>query len=199
MITPNSFFIFFKTPSNFQRINEKNYFLNYSMGPKMADEEILKFQLDKNERNIEEEEEGRPIIVNFEGGGCEEGGSDEDEEDEEINRDYKNISSNSSIEAPSTNVEDCYTSALNNLVGDNEEDNEGNNSRHYFGNYTRYLVMFITTMCLSMSMANSLALNFTVICMHKDSIVNSNLTTGEDSTQKGKNSFPIMTICPILP
>ncbi|CAK5075578.1 unnamed protein product [Meloidogyne enterolobii] len=111
------------------------------MGPKMADEETLKFQLDKNERNIEEEEEGRPIIVNFEGGGCEEGGSDEEEEDEEdVNRDYKNISSNSSIEAPSTNVVDCYTSALNNLVRDNEENNEGNNSRHYFGNYTRYLV-----------------------------------------------------------
>jgi len=105
------------------------------MGPKMADEEILKFKLDKNERNIEEEEEGRPIIVNFEGGGCEEGGSD-DEEDEDVNRDYKNISSNSSIEAPIN----CYTSALNNLVRDNEENNEGNNSRHYFGNYTRYLV-----------------------------------------------------------
>uniref|UniRef100_A0A915N9W8 Major facilitator superfamily (MFS) profile domain-containing protein n=1 Tax=Meloidogyne javanica TaxID=6303 RepID=A0A915N9W8_MELJA len=110
------------------------------MGPKMADEEILKFQLDKNERNIEEEEEGRPIIVNFEGGGCEEGGSD-DEEDEDINRDYKNISSNSSIEAPSTNVVDCYTSALNNLVRDNEENNEGNN-RHYFGNYTLSRPMF---------------------------------------------------------
>nr|CAD2174888.1 unnamed protein product [Meloidogyne enterolobii] len=45
--------------------------------------------------------------------------------------------------------------------------------------------MFITTMCLSMSMANSLALNFTVICMHKDSTINSNLTTDEDYlTQK---------------
>jgi len=60
--------------------------------------------------------------------------------------------------------------------------------------------MFITTMCLSMSMANSLALNFTVICMHKDSIINSNLTTGEDySRQKGKDSFIIMTYCQILP
>jgi len=66
--------------------------------------------------------------------------------------------------------------------------------------FKKLKVMFITTMCLSMSMANSLALNFTVICMHKDSTINSNLTTDEDYlTQKGKNSFPLMTNCQILP
>ncbi|KAL7071924.1 hypothetical protein ACQ4LE_008611 [Meloidogyne hapla] len=143
------------------------------MGPKMADEERIKFQLEKedlNERNGEGEE--TPIVVNFEGGGGE--GSEDDEEED---RDYRNIS-NSSIEAPS-NV-DCYPSALNTLVGDNEA-----NNRHHcqFGNYTRYLVMCITTLCLSMSMANSLALNFTVICMHKEDNKPNNLTT-IDSTKK---------------
>ena len=65
--------------------------------------------------------------------------------------------------------------------------------------FKKLKVMFITTMCLSMSMANSLALNFTVICMHKDSTINSNLTTDEDYlTHKGKNSFPLMTNCQIL-
>ena len=102
------------------------------MSPKMAEEERIKFQLEKedsNEGNIEES----AVVVNFEGGT--EGSDEEEEEEDYIIKDDRNIS-NSSIEAPS-NV-DCYPSALNTLVADNEADN----SRHYcqFGNYTRYLV-----------------------------------------------------------
>uniref|UniRef100_A0A914IC59 Major facilitator superfamily (MFS) profile domain-containing protein n=1 Tax=Globodera rostochiensis TaxID=31243 RepID=A0A914IC59_GLORO len=36
----------------------------------------------------------------------------------------------------------------------------------HFAHSTRYLVLFLTTMCLSIVMSNSVALNFTVICMN---------------------------------
>ncbi|KAI6220301.1 Sodium-dependent phosphate transport protein 1 [Aphelenchoides besseyi] len=42
------------------------------------------------------------------------------------------------------------------------------NSPPVFANRTRHLILVLATACLTMVMANSLALNFTVICMFKD-------------------------------
>lgn len=42
----------------------------------------------------------------------------------------------------------------------------------YFGNYTRFVIMSVSILALVFVMVNSLALNFTVICMYKDNIDN---------------------------
>lgn len=39
---------------------------------------------------------------------------------------------------------------------------------HYFGNSTRFLVLLVSTLCLSLIMGNSLILNITILCMFKE-------------------------------
>ncbi|KAI1713863.1 major facilitator superfamily domain-containing protein [Ditylenchus destructor] len=53
--------------------------------------------------------------------------------------------------------------------GSHEEDNlKEQQSSVYFGNSTRYLVLGLSMLCLSMTMSNSLTLNFTIICMNPE-------------------------------
>lgn len=52
----------------------------------------------------------------------------------------------------------------------------------FFGHKTRMLIMVLSTACLSAIMANSLALNFTVICMVEDQD-NSTTIAGQNSTE----------------
>ncbi|KAL3114190.1 hypothetical protein niasHT_014034 [Heterodera trifolii] len=62
--------------------------------------------------------------------------------------------------------------------GEEEEEEEGTDSADdtasimkaalHFAHSTRYLVLFLTILCLTMAMSNSVALHFTVICMYKD-------------------------------
>lgn len=66
---------------------------------------------------------------------------------------------------------------IRSLVDINEADNEAatNNKNEsgnwkYFGNLTRYVVLTISTLCLSFVLGNALAFNFTVICMTKSTV-----------------------------
>lgn len=68
----------------------------------------------------------------------------------------------------------CLTS--NNLPLNSKSDDHN----LFFGNYTRYVVLLISTMCLSLIMCNSLALNFTIICMMPTSVnINTTILTTE--------------------
>lgn len=50
-------------------------------------------------------------------------------------------------------------------------------NREYFGNYTRFVILLISTVALTMIMGNSLILNFSIICMsEKKTVTTSNET-----------------------
>lgn len=37
----------------------------------------------------------------------------------------------------------------------------------FFGNYTRFVILFISILCLTCMISNSLAMNFSIICINK--------------------------------
>ncbi|KAH7705137.1 Protein F11A5.9 [Aphelenchoides avenae] len=55
----------------------------------------------------------------------------------------------------------------------------------YFGNCTRFYILAISTLCLTLIVGNSLVLNFTTICMVKDApgIGSSGLATNATSVE----------------
>uniref|UniRef100_A0A1I8ANA5 MFS domain-containing protein n=1 Tax=Steinernema glaseri TaxID=37863 RepID=A0A1I8ANA5_9BILA len=53
-----------------------------------------------------------------------------------------------------------------------------------FGNYTRFVVMLLNTLCLTFVMANTLALNFTVLCMAEERVEYDNGTVAYSTNPK---------------
>uniref|UniRef100_A0A7E4W9P6 MFS domain-containing protein n=1 Tax=Panagrellus redivivus TaxID=6233 RepID=A0A7E4W9P6_PANRE len=75
--------------------------------------------------------------------------------------------------------------AANAIVAPEETEMErppriGGRSHFDFGNSTRYVIVFLSLACLTFICANSLTLNFTVICMVKDSVAGNGFELEQD-------------------
>lgn len=62
-------------------------------------------------------------------------------------------------------------------------------SNQTFAHRTRYIILIISTIALTLTISNSLALNFTIICMVKNStkLISSNITKTNFTEIQGLN------------
>lgn len=52
----------------------------------------------------------------------------------------------------------------------NHKSGEPRQNNECFGNYTRFVILVISTLCLTCMISNSLAMNFSIICMNKENL-----------------------------